>query len=300
MRRPSGSTRHDASSRQPLRCRAPLPLATSRPRRHLSATIRFAPDGASNTGGSQWPTLLGATIPLHRQPSLHSSELFASVQRPAHYREIPIALAAPSSPHYSRVPSLEAFGRRPRCQPDRRNGPASETLHTSGCVLTCCNARSLGQICPRIQKLPVGIATIANAPGAPQDAHQRRGHPLASNAADARQRPSWARWREFGAGAAVQPISSTTGAGSSMRRNTSMFVVRSGRKRYASQNCSSSTGPRLRRCNAHRVDDLGEQQAEAHRVRRCWRRRPRGWCRRRPAWGSRSSGIWDGGHPFAG
>jgi hypothetical protein len=32
-------------------------------------------------------------------------------------------------PHDSRVPSLEAFGRRPRYLPHRRDGPASETLH---------------------------------------------------------------------------------------------------------------------------------------------------------------------------
>ena len=34
------------------------------------------------------------------------------------------------APYISRVPSLEAFGRRPRCQPRRRNGPSSETLHS--------------------------------------------------------------------------------------------------------------------------------------------------------------------------
>jgi len=37
-------------------------------------------------------------------------------------------------PHDSRVPSLEAFGRRPRCLPHPRDGPASETLHKSGPV----------------------------------------------------------------------------------------------------------------------------------------------------------------------
>ena len=45
--------------------------------------------------------------------------------------QIPIAPAAPSRAHLSRVPSLEAFGRRPRCLPHRRDGPASETLHRS-------------------------------------------------------------------------------------------------------------------------------------------------------------------------
>jgi hypothetical protein len=35
-------------------------------------------------------------------------------------------------PHDSRVPSLDAFGRRPRCSPNRHDGPASETLHNTG------------------------------------------------------------------------------------------------------------------------------------------------------------------------
>src|SRR5262249_47334457 len=34
-------------------------------------------------------------------------------------------------PYDSRVPSLEAFGRRPRCLPHPRDGPTSETLHRS-------------------------------------------------------------------------------------------------------------------------------------------------------------------------
>jgi hypothetical protein len=34
----------------------------------------------------------------------------------------------------SRFLSLKAFGRRPRCKPHRRHGPASETLNIFGCV----------------------------------------------------------------------------------------------------------------------------------------------------------------------
>jgi hypothetical protein len=37
--------------------------------------------------------------------------------------------ALPSAPHLPRVPSLEAFGPRPPCKPNRRDGPSSETLH---------------------------------------------------------------------------------------------------------------------------------------------------------------------------
>src|ERR1035441_2604684 len=32
----------------------------------------------------------------------------------------------------TRVPSLEAFGRRPRCKPNRPDRPSSETLHITG------------------------------------------------------------------------------------------------------------------------------------------------------------------------
>jgi hypothetical protein len=80
-------------------------------------------------GGSQTPIRPGATVPPHRQPSLLSSTLCAAVEPPTRYREIPIAFAAPSSPHYARVPSLDAFGSRPRCLPRRCDGPTSETLH---------------------------------------------------------------------------------------------------------------------------------------------------------------------------
>jgi hypothetical protein len=34
--------------------------------------------------------------------------------------------------HFPRVPSLKAFGRRPRCKPHRCDWPASETLNNSG------------------------------------------------------------------------------------------------------------------------------------------------------------------------
>jgi hypothetical protein len=33
--------------------------------------------------------------------------------------------------HFPRVPSLKAFGRRPRCKPHRCDRPASETLNKS-------------------------------------------------------------------------------------------------------------------------------------------------------------------------
>ena len=46
--------------------------------------------------------------------------------------QIPIAPAAPTACHFPRFRSLKAFGRRPRCKPHRRHGPASETLNKLG------------------------------------------------------------------------------------------------------------------------------------------------------------------------
>src|ERR1700722_12652585 len=40
--------------------------------------------------------------------------------------------AAAVRPNLTRVPSLEAFGRRPRCKPYRLDRPSSETLHKHG------------------------------------------------------------------------------------------------------------------------------------------------------------------------
>ena len=44
----------------------------------------------------------------------------------------PHSVSRATSPHVPRFPSLEAFGRRPRCKPHRPDRPSSETLHRSG------------------------------------------------------------------------------------------------------------------------------------------------------------------------
>jgi hypothetical protein len=53
-------------------------------------------------------------LPVPRRPS--------SLQSNRHSTQAAAAL------HFPRVPSLEAFGRRPRCQPNHRERPSSETL----------------------------------------------------------------------------------------------------------------------------------------------------------------------------
>jgi hypothetical protein len=63
-----------------------------------------------------------------RPPSPHRHALAPHVRR-KNRDQIAIAHASPSATHLPRVPSLEAFGRRPPCKPNRRDGPSSETLH---------------------------------------------------------------------------------------------------------------------------------------------------------------------------
>jgi hypothetical protein len=63
-----------------------------------------------------------------RPPSPHRHALAPCVHR-QNRDQIAIASATPSAHHLPRVLSLEAFGRRPRCKPNHRHGPSSETLH---------------------------------------------------------------------------------------------------------------------------------------------------------------------------
>src|SRR5208282_6064970 len=65
----------------------------------------------------------------HQRPPSPGGRTLASCVRRQRRDQIAIAPASPSAPHLPRVPSLEAFGRRPRCKPNRRDGPSSETLH---------------------------------------------------------------------------------------------------------------------------------------------------------------------------
>jgi len=69
--------------------------------------------------------------PHQRPPSLDRHDYVPRVHRQRR-DQIAIAGASPSASHLPRVPSLEAFGRRPQRKPIRRDGPSSETLHTNG------------------------------------------------------------------------------------------------------------------------------------------------------------------------
>jgi hypothetical protein len=96
----------------------------------MNATV-FPLDDTPLTNGSHSPMQLGATA---APPSAAPPALIGVARRRraiSSLRRNPHSARRARSPHYSRVPSLEAFGRRPRCLPNRRDGPASETLHIS-------------------------------------------------------------------------------------------------------------------------------------------------------------------------
>src|SRR5450631_3001752 len=125
----SGSTPHERGHHvsHPHR-QARFPLVTIRPQRRSTGQI---PGGAFNKAifpeshrhrGSSEPE-------THQRPPSPDGCALASYVRRQRRDQIAIAPASPSAPHLPRVPSLEAFGRRPPCKPNRRDGPSSETLH---------------------------------------------------------------------------------------------------------------------------------------------------------------------------
>jgi hypothetical protein len=114
-RRPSGSTRHDASIGQLPKCRSPLVLVTGRRRRRLS-TAAASPQIEHRSRDSR--TIQRYPPPRHtaRSPTRHARLAGAPLnQAPNPSRRNPNSARGTGVPHDSRVPSLEAFGRRPRC-----------------------------------------------------------------------------------------------------------------------------------------------------------------------------------------
>src|SRR6266851_1150067 len=68
----------------------------------------------------------------HQRPSSPNRHALSPRLHRQHRDQIAIAPASASAPLLPRVPSLEAFGRRPPCKPNRRDGPSSETLNKTG------------------------------------------------------------------------------------------------------------------------------------------------------------------------
>src|SRR5688572_31598507 len=84
------------------------------------------------------PTAIGQAdatrCPRRTRPATRHARLTAPsrTQAAGTSRPNPHSARGTGVPQDSRVPSLEAFGHRPRCLPHCRDGPASETLHNSG------------------------------------------------------------------------------------------------------------------------------------------------------------------------
>ena len=111
----------------PLRRLVAVPRTTVTGLRHMASRFRMRVSAAGISA-----SLRGACRSLGRQslrcslrPLVNSRWRLSNPHSPA---------AADSRPSDSRFPSLEAFGRRPksRAKASVREGPASETLHTSG------------------------------------------------------------------------------------------------------------------------------------------------------------------------
>src|SRR5258708_35997553 len=69
--------------------------------------------------------------PQRHQPT-HPSASVALTQLGGAQTSIALGARGATACHFPRVPSLKAFGRRPRCKPHRCDRPASETLNKSG------------------------------------------------------------------------------------------------------------------------------------------------------------------------
>jgi hypothetical protein len=128
----SGSTPHERGRHvsHPHR-QARFLLVTIQPRRR--STERLPGSAFSKPIFPQSHRHRGSSEPeTHQRPPSPDGRVLASCVRRQRRDQIAIVPASPSAPHLPRVPSLEAFGRRPRCKPNRRDGPSSETLHKSG------------------------------------------------------------------------------------------------------------------------------------------------------------------------
>jgi hypothetical protein len=66
-----------------------------------------------------------------RLEASHAPQCLLVLNSIAVFAAIPMVPAAASTPDNSRVPSLEAFGRRPQCRRLLNRWPSSETLHKS-------------------------------------------------------------------------------------------------------------------------------------------------------------------------
>jgi len=123
---PSGSTPHERHHHFPYpHRRTPSSLVIRRPRRASARSVRSGVFLAARIPKKHRQRTQSVPNPSHDQAKLRALHL--PPPRPHH--QIPIARGA-APPQFPRVPSQEAFGRRPRCKRNRRRGPLSETLHS--------------------------------------------------------------------------------------------------------------------------------------------------------------------------
>ena len=112
-----------------------IPFFLAGPRSATAALVKYA--FATSTSPSiflayrKFPHLRRTNhAPQRRQPT-HSSTSVALTHLRRAQTSIALGARSATACHFPRVPSLKAFGRRPRCKPHRCDRPASETLNMS-------------------------------------------------------------------------------------------------------------------------------------------------------------------------
>src|SRR6266851_1872838 len=125
----SGSTPHEHGCHitHPHR-QTRFSLVTTRPRRRSTGQLPVSAFHSA-IGPESHPHRCKREPETHQRPSSPNRHALTPRVHRQHRDQIAIAPASASAPHLPRVPSLEAFGRRPPCKPNRRDGPSSETLH---------------------------------------------------------------------------------------------------------------------------------------------------------------------------
>src|SRR6266704_3450913 len=128
----SGSTPHEHGCHitHPHR-QTRFSLVKPRPRRRSTGQLPVSAFHSA-IGPESHPHRCKREPETHQRPSSPNRHALAPRVHRQHRDQIAIAPASASAPHLPRVPSLEAFGRRPPCKPNRRDGPSSETLHKTG------------------------------------------------------------------------------------------------------------------------------------------------------------------------
>src|SRR6266849_6827558 len=129
----SGSIRHDAVPHlTDSTSRSSSPALDPQRRRSCKSAFATSTSPSIFLAYRRFPHLRRTNhAPQRRQPT-HSSAAVALTHLRRAQTSIALGARGATACNFPRVPSLKAFGRRPRCKPHRCDRPASETLNRLG------------------------------------------------------------------------------------------------------------------------------------------------------------------------